>query len=401
MLLRCVVFAVAMAVTLGAADAPQLAALPPMGWNSYNAFGSRINDALIRAQVDALVASGMQEAGYQYVNLDEGWAGARDSEGFIHPIAGFPDMKALADYIHSKGLKFGIYSSPARRTCGGNEGSAGHETQDAETYARWGVDYLKYDVCDLEDQYNRMLASDPAAAHAAMLDWYRKMYDALRGTGRPIVYSLCQYGLDAVWRWAPEVGANLWRTTSDVKDNYGSITGNGFNEAGLARFAGPGHWNDPDMLEVGNGKISVEDGRTQMSLWAILAAPLLAGNDLTRMTAETREILCNREVIAVDQDMGGKQGDRVAIEGPLEVWVRPLADGSKAVGLFNRGRSGMKMRVNFADAGFRGPVTARDLWDHKDLGPLRESYETFVPKHGVALLRIAALAESREHAGRP
>ena len=388
MLMRGGILGVVMTIALGAADAPKLASRPPMGWNSYNAFGAKIDDALIRAQVDALVAGGLKDAGYEYVNLDEGWAGSRDSDGFIHPNAGFPDMKALADYVHSKGLKFGIYSSPARRTCGGNPGSAGYETQDAETYARWGVDYLKYDVCDLEDQYNRTLATDPAAAHAAMLEWYRKMYEALRATGRPIVYSLCQYGLDAVWQWAPEVGANLWRTTSDVKDNYGSITGNGFSEAGLARFAGPGHWNDPDMLEVGNGKLSGDDGRTQMSLWAILAAPLLAGNDLTTMTAATREILTNREVIEVDQDAAGKQGDRVAIEGPLEVWVRPLEDGSKAVGLFNRGRSGMKMRVRFADAGFRGPVEVRDLWAHKSLGVMRDGYETFVPKHGVALLRV-------------
>ena len=372
------------------APTPALAQRPPMGWNSYNAFGNKIDDALIRAQVDALVASGMKDAGYEYVNLDEGWAGTRDGEGFIHPNSRFPDMKALADYIHSKGLKFGIYSSPAPRTCVGNMGSMGHEKEDAETYARWGVDYLKYDVCDLEDTYNRTLAQDPAAAHTAMLGWYRKMYDALRATGRPIVYSLCQYGLDAVWQWGPEVGGNLWRTTSDVKDNYGAITANGFSEAGLARYASPGHWNDPDMLEVANGKSSVEDGRTQMSLWAILAAPLLAGNDLTKMTDETREILSNREVIAVDQDAAGKQGDRVAIEGPLEVWMRPLADGSKAVGLFNRGRSGMKMSLRFADIGFAGAVTARDLWTHRDLGVLRDRYETFVPKHGVAMLRIAA-----------
>ena len=370
--------------TLSAAD-PQLAQRPPVGWNSYNAFRDKIDDAIIRAQVDALISSGMKDAGYEYVNIDEGWAGVRDADGLIHPSAGFPDMKALAFYIHSKGLKFGIYSSPAPKTCNGRTGSMGHESQDAQTYAQWGVDYLKYDVCDLEDTFNKTLATDPAAAHAAMIGWYRKMYDALRATGRPIVYSLCQYGLDAVWQWGPEVGGNLWRTTSDVKDNYGAISSNGFSQAGLARFAGPGHWNDPDMLEVGNGKLTANDGRLQMSLWAILAAPLLAGNDLTRMTEETREILCNREVIAIDQDPAGIEGDRIAIEGPLEVWMRPLANGSKAVGLFNRGRSGMKMYVKL-----EGKVAIRDPWTHKDLGVYQDTYETFVPKHASVLLVLKA-----------
>jgi alpha-galactosidase len=371
------------ALTLCAADS-QLAQRPPMGWNSYNAFGDKIDDGIIRAQADALVSSGMKDAGYEYVNIDEGWAGARDASGFIHPSSAFPDMKALADYIHAKGLKLGIYSSPAPKTCNGRTGSMGRESQDAQTYAQWGVDYLKYDVCDLEDKFNKTLATDPAAAHAAMIEWYRKMYEALRATGRPIVYSLCQYGLDAVWQWGPEVGGNLWRTTSDVKDNYGAISSNGFGQAGLARFAGPGHWNDLDMLEVGNSKLTANDGRMQMSLWAILAAPLLAGNDLTKMTDETRDILCNREVLAIDQDPAGVQGDRVAVEGPLEVWMRPLANGSKAVGLFNRGRSGMNMHVKL-----EGKVSIRDPWTHKDLGVYQGDYETLVPKHASVLLVLS------------
>jgi alpha-galactosidase len=378
---------------LAAAQAPTLAATPPMGWNSYNAFGNKIDDALIRAQADALVASGMKDAGYLYVNLDEGWAASRDAGGVIHPNPSFPDMRALGDYIHSKGLKFGIYSAPSKQTCGGNPGSMGHESQDARTYAAWGVDYLKYDICGFEDPFNKVLATDPAAAHASMLEWYRKMYDALQATGRPIVYSICQYGLDAVWQWAPEVGASLWRTTSDVKDNYGSITGNGFSEAGLTRFAGPGHWNDPDMLEVGNGKLTADDGRTQMSLWAILAAPLLAGTDLTKMSDETRSILCNREVVAIDQDAAGKQGDRIAVEGPQEVWMRPLSGGAKAVGLFNRGRSGMTMHVKFAAAGLRGSVAVHDVWQQRDLGTMRDSFEIFVPKHAVVLLTLKPVRE--------
>jgi alpha-galactosidase len=390
---RTLLLILAIAGGLPAADPTTLAARPPMGWNSYNAFRNKIDDALIRTQVDALISSGMKDAGYQYVNLDEGWAASRDAQGMIHPNAGFPNMQALADYIHSKGLKFGLYSAPSPQTCGGSPGSMGHESQDAQTYAQWGVDYLKYDICGFEDSFNKMLATDPAAAHAAMIEWYRKMHDALQAAGRPMVYSVCQYGLDAVWRWAPEVGANLWRTSNDVRDSYGNIMDNALSEAGLARFAGPGHWNDPDMLEVGNGKLTAADGRTQMSLWAILAAPLLAGNDLTKMTAETREILCNREVIAIDQDAAGKQGDRIAAEGPLEVWMRPLADGSKAVGLFNRGRSGMTMRVLFADAGFRGSVAVRDVWEHKDLGTMRDSFEIFVPKHQSILVVLKSAAK--------
>jgi alpha-galactosidase len=393
MFFRAFFAALAIAFPLAAEDHAVLAERPPMGWNSYNAFGNKITDALIRAQADALVASGMKDAGYIYVNLDEGWAGSRDADGTIHPNAGFPDMKGLADYIHSKGLKFGLYSAPSASTCGGHPGSMGHETQDARTYAQWGVDYLKYDICGLEDPFNQMLTTDPAAAHAAMIEWYRKMHDALQATGRPIVYSICQYGLDAVWRWAPEVGANLWRTGNDVKDNYGSIVGNGLIEAGLARFARPGHWNDPDMLEVGNGKLTAAVGRTQMSLWAILAAPLIAGTDLTKMTPETHDILCNREVIAIDQDAAGRQGDRIAVEGPQEVWMRPLANGSKAVALINCGRSGMKMRVRFADAGLAGRVAVRDVWEHRDLGTLRDSFEVFVPKHDVIMVLLKGAGE--------
>jgi alpha-galactosidase len=295
-------------------------------------------------------------------------------------------MKALAAYVHSKGLKLGIYSSPGAQTCAHFEGSLGHEEQDAQTYADWGIDYLKYDLCSYRQNMKDQAPNDVAAQNKMMRDAYEKMHQAILKTGRPMVYSLCQYGWDAPWAWAPSVGGNLWRTTGDINATWDKMTLIGREQAGLARFAGPGHWNDPDMLEVGNGRLSVSDGRTQMSLWAILAAPLLAGNDLTKMSAETREILCNREVIAIDQDAAGKQGDRIAIEGPLEVWMRPLADGAKAVGLFNHGRSGMKMHVNFADAGLRGSVAVREVWEHKDLGAMQHSFETFVPKHAVVLL---------------
>jgi alpha-galactosidase len=375
-----------------AAAAPLLAATPPMGWNSYNHFKNQIDDATIRAQADAMVSSGMKAVGYEYVNMDEGWGGERDAQGVIHPNAKFPDMKALADYVHSKGLKLGIYSAPSKTTCGGRPGSFGHEEQDAQTYASWGIDYLKYDLCGLEDPFNKVAQTDLPAAHAMMIEAYRKMGDALRRTGRPIVYSLCQYGMDRVWAWGPSVGANLWRTTNDIKDNYTSLSQNGFTQAGLARFAGPGHWNDPDMLEVGNPNFKPVDNFTQMSLWCLLAAPLIAGNDLTNMSAEIQSILCNREVIAVDQDPAGIQGDRVSCEGPLEVWMKPLADGSKALGLFNRGRSLMNMTLRFADVGFRGRVQVRDLWEHADRGVFEDSFSTLVLKHGVVLVKVREAA---------
>ncbi len=372
-----------------ASPAAILAATPPMGWNSYNHFKNQIDDPTIRAQADAMVSSGMKAAGYEYINIDEGWGGERDAQGVIHPNSRFPDIKALADYVHSKGLKLGIYSAPSKTTCGGRPGSFGHEEQDAETYAAWGIDYLKYDLCGMEDPFNELAETDLPAAHSMMIEAYRKMGDALRGTGRPIVYSLCQYGMDRVWAWAPSVGAHLWRTTNDIRDDYTSLSQNGFTQAGLASFAGPGHWNDPDMIEVGNGKFKTTDNLTQMSLWSILAAPLIAGNDLTQMTPEIQAILCNREVIAVNQDAAGIQGDRVSCEGPLEIWMKPLGDGSKAVGLFNRGRSVMKMTLRFTEVGFRGRVHVRDLWEHADRGVFEDTYSTLVLKHGVVFLRIS------------
>jgi alpha-galactosidase len=333
-----------------------------------------------------MVASGMRDAGYVYINIDDTWEGERDAAGIIHSNSKFPDMKALADYVHSKGLKIGIYSSPGPRTCAGFEGSLGHEKQDAETYAQWGIDYLKYDLCSLGAEMQK--APTPEAAHQIMIDAYIRMRGALRSTGRPIVFSLCQYGADAVWKWGPDVGGNLWRTTGDISDNYARMTVIGFAQAGLARFAGPGHWNDPDMLEVGNGGMTAEEYRTHMSLWAILAAPLLAGNDLTTMTPETIALLTNREVIAIDQDKLGQQGDRVSAEGPIEIWARPLADHSKAVGIFNRLETPLSATVDFRVLGFSGAVMARDLWQAKDLGELHGSYTVTVPPHGVVLLRV-------------
>ena len=369
------------------AQGNDLAAHPPMGWNSWNHFHDKVDDAAVRAQAEAMVSSGMRDAGYTYINIDDTWEGERDAKGNIQTNSKFPDMKALADFVHSKGLKLGIYSSPGAKTCAKFEGSLGHELQDAQTYAAWGIDYLKYDLCGLRDEMRA--APTPEAAHKIMVDAYIKMRDALRSTGRPIVYSLCQYGNDAVWEWGTSVGGNLWRTTGDITDKYARMAEIGFGQAGLARFAGPGHWNDPDMLEVGNGGMTTEEYRTHMSLWVILAAPLLAGNDLSTMTPETVALLTNRDVIAVDQDAAGKQGDRVSAEGPIEVWVRPLADGSKAVGIFNRHPSAITAHVDFQKLGFPHAVKAKDLWQAKDLGSVNTPYVVTVPGHGVLFLRVS------------
>jgi alpha-galactosidase len=378
---------VAAALQVAPARAADLspASTPPMGWNSWNHFAAKIDDATVRAQADAMVTSGMRGAGYRYINIDDSWEGERDAGGVVHPNARFPDMKALADYVHSRGLKLGLYSSPGPKTCAGYAGSQGHEAQDARTYAAWGVDYLKYDLCSLGP--SMLAAGSIEGAQAIELKAYQTMGQALRETGRPIVYSLCQYGFDQVWRWGGSVGGALWRTTGDIEDKYPRMAEIGFGQAGLARFAKPGNWNDPDMLEVGNGGMSAVEYRTHMSLWAMLAAPLLAGNDLTRMSPETLAILTNREVIAIDQDPAGMQGDRVRAEGPLEVWARPLAGGAKAVALFNRSDLPANMDLNLADVGFSGVVKARDLWAGRDLGAIA-AYHTIVPGHGVVLLRL-------------
>ena len=358
-----------------------------MGWNSWNHFASKVDDAIIRAQADAMVSSGMRNAGYVYINIDDTWEGERDAQGVIHSNSKFPDMKALADYVHGKGLKIGIYSSPGAKTCAGFAGSYGHEEQDAATYAEWGMDYLKYDLCSFRDIM--ATAGSPEAANKMMVDAYERMRDALRKTGRPIVYSFCQYGDDAVWRWAASAGGNLWRTTGDINDTYNRMAEIGFGQAGLAKFSGPGHWNDPDMLEVGNGGMNAEEYRTHMSLWAILAAPLLAGNDLSAITPATLALLTNREVLAIDQDPAGKQGDRVSAEGPLEIWARSLADGSKAIGLFNRHDGPLKMQVDFAELGFKGSPKVRAIWQAKDLGSVKSPYTAEIPAHGVILLLVS------------
>jgi alpha-galactosidase len=356
-----------------------LAKTPPMGWNSWNKFAGKVSDKVVRDAADAIVSTGMKDAGYIYVNIDDTWEAGRDAQGNIQTNSKFPDMKALADYVHSKGLKIGIYSSPGPKTCAGFEGSFQHEEQDAKSYAGWGFDYLKYDWCSASQVYD--YHSMPAV--------YAKMGEALQSSGREIVFSLCQYGVFHGPSWGASVGGNSWRTTGDINDSWKSMSHIGFDQQlDLAQYSGPGHWNDPDMLEIGNGGMTGTEYRTHMSLWSLLAAPLLAGNDLHNMSKETASILMNKEVIAIDQDSLGKQATRVAKDGDLEVWARPLADGAEAVGLFNRGTSAAKITAHKSDLKIDGAYKIRDLWAHADRGTFNDEYSAQVPAHGVVLIRL-------------
>jgi alpha-galactosidase len=366
---------------------------PPMGWNSWNYFADKVDDKGIRAAADQLVATGMKDAGYVYVNIDDTWEGERDANGVLAPNAKFPDMKALADYVHAKGLKIGIYSSPGSKTCGGYAGSLGHEEQDAKMYAEWGFDYLKYDLCSfIPDVMEKQAPHNKAAQMRLMHTAYAKMDKALKATGRPIVYSFCQYGWDAVWEWGPSVGANLWRTTGDVTPEWDRIYAIVSQQAGLEEYAGPGHWNDPDMLEVGNGKLTLAENRTHFSLWAMLAAPLLAGNDLPNMKPEIKAILTNRDVIAIDQDALGRQGARIYSDGEVEVWTRPLAGGALAIAVVNVGDdrySTHPFHLNLRKLGLAETQTGKDLWTGKTL-ELTGNEPLVMASHDVLLVRVDA-----------
>ena len=375
-----------------------LALTPPMGWNSWNHFSCDVSEALIRETADAMVSTGMKAAGYVYVNIDDCWHGERDSLGFIHPDPGrFPSgMKALADYIHALGLKFGIYSDAGWKTCGGRPGSRGHEYQDAMQYAKWGVDYLKYDWCNTE-------GLDARGA-------YLTMRDALYAAGRPIVFSLCEWGNDKPWEWGAPIG-HLWRTTGDIaavfdgEINHGSWSSWGVLQIidmrkDIRQYAGPDHWNDPDMMEIGNG-MSVNEDRAHFSMWCMLAAPLLAGNDITGMSQETLEILTNREAIAVNQDSLGVQGFRVMVIDSVDIWAKPLMHEELAVCFLNRTRSPRKIGFDwkthpvhdeFTDKSFlfdQNEYMIRDLWKHKKSGTTNKIFRFDIPGHDVVMLRLA------------
>ena len=372
-----------------------VAQTPPMGWNSWNFFATKVTDKDIRGAADQLVATGMKDAGYIYVNIDDSWEAERDASGVLHTNSKFPDMKALADYVHSKGLKIGIYSGPGTKTCGGYAASLGHEEQDAQMYAGWGFDYLKYDLCSfIPDVMEKQAPNDKVAQMKLMIDSYVKMGKALKAatakTGRPIVFSLCQYGWDSPWEWAPELGGNLWRTTGDIQARWQSIYDIASQQDGLASYAGPGHWNDPDMLEVGNGKLTLAENRAHFSWWAMLAAPLLAGNDLPNMKPEVKAILTNKDVIAIDQDALGKQGTRAYSDGEVEVWTRELQGGAKAVAVINVGsdrHSTHPFHLNLAKAGLNGPATGKDLWTGKEV-KLTDGMPIELHSHDILLVRI-------------
>jgi len=373
------------------ANAQQVAMTPPMGWNSWNYFAVKVTDKDIRDSADQTASPGTKDAGYVYVNIDDAWQGKRDEKGVIQANSKFPDMKALADYVHSKGLKIGIYSSPGPRTCANYEGSLGHEEQDAKTYAEWGIDYLKYDLCSFIPAVMQKQAHDDKAAQMRlMIASYDKMSKALKATGRPIVLSLCQYGWDSPWEWAPELGGNSWRTTGDIEATWESIYDILGQQKGLYSYAGPGHWNDPDMLEVGNGKLSLAENRTHFSMWAMLASPLLAGNDLPHMKPEIKAILTNKDVIAINQDPLGHQARYVYSGGQVEVWTRDLKDGAKAIAIINIGSDRISthpFHLDLKQLGLNGTQTAKELWTGKDL-QLTDNMEMEIDSHDVRLLRI-------------
>jgi alpha-galactosidase len=357
-----------------------LALTPPMGWNSWNHFGCNVSDSLIRQTADAIASSGMRDAGYKYVVIDDCWQVSRDGRGQIvaDPVRFPHGIKALADYVHGKGLKFGIYTDAGTKTCQGRPGTYGSEEQDARTYASWGVDYVKEDWCN-----------------ASGLDapkQYAKFRDALARSGRPIVFSICEWGSNQPWEWAPRTG-NLWRTTDDIEDKWPSMLANLDQSGQHSTAARPGAWNDPDMLEIGNGGMTDGEYRAHLSLWAIMAAPLIAGNDVRTMSAATREILLNPEVLAVDQDPLGKQGIVVWEPVPeLQVWAKPLRDGSSAVVLLNRSSKPDSITAYFSRALVHtDSARIRDLWSHSDVGRFKGKYSTIVAPHAAVMVRLTPI----------
>ena len=359
-----------------------LAPTPPMGWNSWNKFGCKIDEKLMRETADAMVASGMRDAGYRYLNIDDCWmAKQRDANGDLQPdpvrFAG--GIKALADYVHSKGLKLGVYSSAGTGTCENYPASLDHELADAKKFAEWGIDYLKYDNCNNQDR--------------AAIPRYHAMADALASVGRPIVFSICEWGENKPWEWASKTGGHLWRTTGDIRDNWQSVMRLLDLQVGLEKYSGPNAWNDPDMLEVGNGSMTNAEYRAHFSLWSLLNAPLIAGNDLRSMKPAIRDILTNREVIAVNQDWGGKQGYRLRDDGDSEVWIKPMSDGSRAVVLLNRSGADAPVSIAVTPQELGLPAakkyTARNLWTHANEMVTRE-LRASVPAHNAAMFIVKA-----------
>jgi alpha-galactosidase len=385
-----------------------IALTPPMGWNSWNCFASAVTAEKVRAAADAMVSSGLIDHGWTYINIDDYWQvkpGAtndptlqgpqRDEQGRIVPNPRFPDMKELADYVHARGLKIGLYSSPGPLTCGGCIGSYRHEEQDAQRYGEWGFDYLKYDWCS----YGQIAPRNPSRAD--LMKPYAVMQAALSKVRRDIVYSLCQYGMGDVSQWGATVGGNCWRTTGDITDTWGSMSSIGFGQADLAQYAGPGHWNDPDMLVVGkvgwgpnlrDSHLTPNEQYTHISLWCLLCSPLLIGCDMTQLDDFTLNLLTNDEVLEVNQDPLGQQARRVAQHGSAEVWAKKMEGGSTVAGLFNRDEVESDVIAEWSDLGLSGTMKARDLWRQKDVGVFTDGYTATVPRHGVVLIRLTPTA---------
>ena len=383
-----------------------LAQTPPLGWNSWNVWGGIVDAGKVRAAADGMVSSGLAAQGYTYINIDDAWEGGwrklpnnrhdvaagRDANGEIVTNEKFPDMKGLVDYIHGKGLKAGIYSGPGNTTCQGLAASYQHEEQDARTWAKWGFDYLKYDWCGYPERAN---TDSP-------LELLQKPYILMRSVldklDRDVVFSLCQYGWGMVWEWGGQVGGNLWRVTGEINDRWWSMSSIGFQQTGHEKYAGPGHWNDTDMLVVGNVGWGRSDPRptqltpneqlTHISLWALQAAPMLIGADLSVIDQWTTDLLGNREVLGVNQDVLGKPAGRTTSDGWTEVWARPLSDGTMAVGLFNRSPEAATVTAKWSDLGLTGSQPVRDIWQHQDLASARDQFSATVPRHGVVFVKI-------------
>lgn len=380
----------------------QIALTPPMGWNSWNCFASDVDQEKVKAAAEAMIKSGLADHGWNYINIDDCWmvkpdsddpilgGEVRDKQGNINTNKKFPDIKGLADYVHGLGLKIGIYSGPGPKTCAGYTACYQFEEKDAKRFAEWGFDYLKYDWCDYE-----RIAKDHSLPE--LKKPYFVMRDALNHANRDIVYSLCQYGMGDVWEWGAEVGGNCWRTTGDITDDWSSLETIGFSQAGHEKYAGPGHWNDPDMLVVGKvgwgpqlhpTRLTPNEQYTHISLWALLASPLLIGCDMTQLDEFTYSLLSNDEVLDINQDVLGMQASRIVQYENLEIWAKDLEDGSKAVGLFNRGMFPASLTVTWMDLGIRGSYTIRDVWSQKNIAESNEKYTSLIPSHGVKLIRL-------------
>lgn len=381
---------------------PNLALTPPMGWNSWNKFACNVDENMIKEMADAMVSSGMKDAGYTYINIDDCWHGDRDENGFIHPDkTRFPSgIKALSDYVHSKGLKLGIYSDAGSQTCGGRPGSRGYEFQDALTYAKWGIDYVKYDWCNTEG-----LKAEGA---------YKTFAAALKKAGRPIVLSICEWGDNKHWEWGENVG-HLWRTSGDIFNCFDCIEDHGTwkswgvmqildKQEGLRKYAGPGHWNDPDMLEVGNGALTKGEDRAHFSMWAMLAAPLIAGNDIRNMTADTKEVLTNKDVIAINQDKLGVQALKYKDEGEFEIWFKPLENGDWAVAFLNRDKAEKDFSFDWKSNKFTDDEVSKktfntsiqnykvvDLWTKKEIGTTKKTLKATIPSKDILMLRLVKI----------